>query len=144
MVKPPVGGGTRDFKWRGWLNPPPPPGLNTGQKSKRKKIPWWISQRQKFPESIKWYNTKNKNITRLGYASTTTNLKIALSTQTNPSLNQATKNKTCQLFLLKIPESKNSDPKNRSIILVTHAENGRGSLIRHLVRRGRWKSSRYY
>ena len=82
MVKTPVGEGTQDFKWREWLNPPP--GLNTGQKSKRKKIPWWISQRQKFPESIKWYNTKNKNITRLGYASTTTNLKIALSTQTNP------------------------------------------------------------
>ena len=86
MVKTPVGGGTQDFKWRGWLNPaPPPPRIElTGQKSKRKKIPWWISQRQKFPESIKWYNTKNKNITRLGYASTTTNLKIALSTQTNP------------------------------------------------------------
>ena len=85
MVKTPVGGGTQDFKWRGWLNPaPPPPRIEYWAKIKTQKNPMVISQRQKFPESIKWYNTKNKNITLLGYASTTTNLKIALSTQTNP------------------------------------------------------------
>ena len=57
-------GGTPDFKWRGWWN---------GGKNQTKKIPGpkFIPQKipcrisepyQKFPESIKWCNTTNINI----------------------------------------------------------------------------------
>ena len=52
---------------------------------------------QKFPESITWYNTKNKFLKTsldvlylLKYAGTTTKLQIVLNNQNNPFLNQAT------------------------------------------------------
>ena len=75
----------------------------------------------KFPESIKWYNTKNKFLKTsldvlylLKYAGTTPNLQIVLNTQNNPYLNQDTQTKyTWQNFLLrKILEWKISNPNH--------------------------------
>ena len=52
----------------------------------------------KFPESIKWYNTKNRN--------------ISFEYPKNPYINQATQKVLAKIFHLKqIPESKISNPK---------------------------------
>ena len=83
---------------------------------------------QKFPESITWYNTKNKFLKTsldvlylLKYAGTTTNLLIVFNTQNNTYLNQDTQTKySWQNFLLKkILEWKILNPNNPLIIPVT-------------------------
>ena len=69
------GGGGSDFNWQGWSNggkksEPKKKSLGLQTKLKKiprpkfnpQKIPCWISEPQKFPESIKWYNTKNRDI----------------------------------------------------------------------------------
>ena len=93
-----------------------------------KKIPCQIFKPWKFPESLKWCNTKNEFLKTsldvlylLKYAGTTTNLLIVLNTQNNPYLNQDTQTKyTWQNFLLKkILEWKILNPNNPSIIPAT-------------------------
>ena len=91
------GGNTQDFKWRE---------IEWGQKLKPKripapkinpqKIPSRISEPLEFPEGIKWYNTKAKNIRKwmfvplflrqnlkLSFAGT--NLQIVLNTKKIPT-----------------------------------------------------------
>ena len=53
--------GTSDFKWQGWLNGGTNPKKSLEQ-NLTPEIPCWITEQQKFPESIHWYNMKNINI----------------------------------------------------------------------------------
>ena len=104
-----------DFKWKGWSN---------GAKSKPQKNPGPKFNPQKFPshnsfqkaetvEKQVWFYTSFEELTHRAYAGTTTNLY-------NYCFNQTTQKTTCQNFRTqKIPISKISNPKNRSIIPVT-------------------------
>ena len=67
--------------------------------TKLKKLPCWISKPWKFSESIKWYDTKNRN--------------ISFEYPKKSCLNQATQNNTCKNFPnQKNPEIENFKPKN--------------------------------
>ena len=64
------GGRTPDFKWRGWSNQLPKniprsfqhnPNKYAGPKINPQKSHAEFPSLKKFPEMLKWYNTKNKN-----------------------------------------------------------------------------------
>ena len=95
------------------LTTPPP------QKKKKKKNPMPYLGALKFPESIKWYNTKNKFLKTsldvlylLKYAGTTPNLQIVLNTQNNPKTPKQTKYTWQNFPLKKILEWKISNPNH--------------------------------
>ena len=120
MLRSPGGGGgaTLDFKWRGrsngGKNQNPKISVSLQTKPKKipapkinsKKIPCRISEHEKFSESIKWYNTKFKNIRNQVFVFVYSSCHLKLlwlfilfwMSPKNPYLNQATQKDTCKIF----------------------------------------------
>ena len=88
-------GGTPGFKWRGWSN-----GCkNQNPKESHAEFPR-LKNFQKAKQVWLYFFTLVAELSRPGYAGTTTNLQIDVNTPENPYLNQAQA----------IPESKISNP----------------------------------